>query len=175
LKPSEALRRYWKGKRDTQTRGYSSEKVIEAIEKRMGDSLSHILNQETDSDIIFSIENKQGIHPNEMVDDDPDMLLKITCPNDIYFEQLLDILRLKTKLFITHSIDHLKQEITISGEVKAARISEAALCLGLDIEDLTGTNPIWADDYLGLMQILLLYQISTQLRRNGIFLKTDVL
>lgn len=175
LKPSEALRRYWKVKRDTQMRGYSSEKVIEAIEKRMGDSMNHILNQEADSDIIFSIENKHRVNPNEIVENDPDMFLKVICPNDIYFEHLLDILRLKTKLAITHSIDHLKQEIIISGEVTAASISEVALCLGLDIEDLTGANPIWADDYLGLMQILLLYQISTQLRRNGMFLKTEIL
>ena len=175
LKPSEALRRYWKVKRDVQSRGYSSEKVLEAIEKRMGDSLSHVLNQETNADIIFSIENTQNVDPDQTEESDLAMVLRITCANDIYFERLLDALRSKIGLKITHNIDHVKQEITLEGQVEAPIIREVAFCLGLDLEDLTGINPIWSDDYLGLMQIFLLYQVNTQLKREGMYVKMNEL
>lgn len=174
LKPSEALRRYWKVKRDVNNRGYDSDKVLESIEKRMGDSLSHILNQEESADIVFSIINRNRIVAYEnTTDTDLDMQLLIICSNDTYFEHLIGALRAKTNLAITHHIDHSKQNITVSGQIQGKVIEDLAFTLGLDIEDLTGVNPVWADDFLGLMQFFLLYQMIMQLRRDDVFLRAD--
>ena len=176
MKPSEELRRYWKVQRDVHSRGYTKERVIEAIEKRMSDSISHILNQESEADIVFSIIGKslpEGVPEEELGIDS--LQLCITCANDIYFEQLLDKLRVRTDLNIAHEIDHLKQKIVIDGKVDAMIIREVAFSLGLDIEDLTGYNPAWDSDHLGLMQLFLLYQIITQFQRNGLLIKNDTI
>ncbi|MDP3667439.1 MAG: hypothetical protein Q8R50_12220 [Sediminibacterium sp.] len=175
MKPSEELRRYWKVTRDVYHRGYTKEKVIEAIETRMLDSVNHILDQEVEADIIFSVENIHEIDFHDLSDTVQDTQLKIICSNDIYFEQLLDQLRIKTDLIITHEINHIKQAISIYGKVHADLLQEIASNLGLDIEDLTGSNPIWNPEYFGLMQIFILYQIMTQFKRNGMLLKTDIL
>lgn len=175
MKPCEELRRYWKVTRDVYHRGYTKEKVIEAIETRMFDSVNHILNQEAEADIIFSVENKQKIDFHQLPETVHNTELKIICSNDIYFEQLLDQLRLKTNLVISHEIDHIKQEISIYGNVDASLLKEIASYLGLDIEDLTGSNPIWNAEYFGLMQLFILYQIMTQFKRNGMLLKTEIL
>jgi len=175
MKPSEELRRYWKVKRDVEKRGYTKEKVIEAIEKRMSDSVSHILNQEAEADIVFSIENISSIDFNRSLDDDIDTQLKIVCSNDIYFEQLLEVLRIKTNLVVSHDIDHVKQIICIQGNVGANIVQDVALFLGLDIEDLTGTNPVWREGHLGLMQLFILYQIIAQFKRNGMMIKQGVI
>lgn len=174
MKPSEELRRYWKVIRDVSHRGYAKEKVIETIETRMTDSVNYILNQESEANIIFSVENKQAIDFREMPDTITDTQLKIICSNDIYFEQLLDHLREKTGLVITHDIDHIKQGITICGNVEGGLLKEIAFALGLDIEDITGFNPVWNDEYVGLMQLFVLYEIMTQLKRSGIVFKTEI-
>lgn len=175
MKPSEELRRYWKIKRDVEDRGYTKEKVLESIEKRMRDSLSHILNQVEEADIVFAIESRNPVEYGQTAADDIRSYLRIECSNDIYFEQLLDALRDKTQLLVVHEIDHNKQEISIEGDVRAEVIDEIAFSLGLDIEDLTGANPVWSDQYLGLMQLFLLYQIITQFKRNGMLIKTELI
>jgi uridine kinase len=54
LEPDERLRWYWKIKRDVEKRGYTAEKVLDSIQKRLGDGEKYIKPQSFESDVIIS-------------------------------------------------------------------------------------------------------------------------
>ncbi len=167
MKPSETLRKFWKVKRDVLHRGYSVEKVLSSLELRKNDSLNHILSQEVEADIVFSIENSSPIDYSD-IHADPQIQLRILCSNDIYFEKLIDCLIQNSSLLITHDINITKQEILINGVITKEEIQYIALILILDIEELTGSAPIWSDNFEGLMQLFLLFNIFVKLRQKDV-------
>lgn len=177
MKPSEELRRHWKIERDVNKRGHSHTKVLEAIEKRMPDSINHILDQESQADIIFSLVESEKIKFNlqENEGNHVDFALIVICPNDIYFEELMDCLKSNNSLEITHDIDQLKQKLTIKGVISNSQISEVAEMLNLNLEDLIGKSPIWMDNYYGIMQLFILYYVFTQLKRTGMLIETEII
>jgi len=168
MKPSEELRRHWKIQRDVLIRGYSAEKVLESIEKRMVDSINHIHNQEIEADIVFSMEKKV----DQLTQNVNSVLLKVICSNDIYFEYLLEIIKANTSIKVSHDIDKSNQVITLSGDISRDLVELVVYRTGLDLEEMTGAIPVWRGGYLGLMQLFILYQIFTQFKRKGMLVNT---
>jgi uridine kinase len=169
LKPSENLRTHWKIERDVAKRGYAPEKVIEALQKRQSDSDAHILIQESEADIIFSVDRD----PQMDIKDPNALFLRVSCSNDIFFEYLLDSLT-AVKLDIHHDINRQGQEITIKGHITAQQVEDIAAAMQLDIKETIGCKPIWNKDYLGIMQLIVAYSIFAQLKRTGVIVDTDV-
>lgn len=165
MKPSEELRRYWKIQRDVKKRGYSQEMVMAAIDKRWEDSNNYILNQETEANIVFSIEPEITNRPEDL---DKEVYLKIVCSNDIFFESLIDQLKLTAPIEIKHEIDRNKQIVIVKGVISALQIWEVVDTLELDISGLTGMASAFNNNYMGIMQLFTLYYMLTQFKRNGL-------
>jgi phosphoribulokinase len=172
MKPSEELRRYWKVERDVKKRGYAIEKVLEAIEKRLPDAASHILSQESEADIIFSIEvDKSKKQTNQS--DEKQLCLKITCANDVYFEHLVDHLSKSPLLHVQHEIDRNRQVIIICGVITKEIVEETAEVLEMDIEDIIGAKPLWCEGLGGTMQLFVAYTILNQFKRTGMLISAE--
>ena len=71
LAPPEPLRAQWKIKRDTRTRGYTEEQVLEQLRKRESDSEEFIRPQRKSSDIVVSF-----YPPDETIEQN-DLLLNV--------------------------------------------------------------------------------------------------
>ena len=71
LAPPEPLRAQWKIKRDTRTRGYTEEQVLEQLKKRESDSEEFIRPQRKSSDIVVSF-----YPPDETIEQN-DLLLNV--------------------------------------------------------------------------------------------------
>ncbi|MDB5287153.1 MAG: hypothetical protein JWR05_2102 [Mucilaginibacter sp.] len=174
MSPSEELRRYWKIQRDVNERGHSYQKVIDAIDKRMPDAINHIIDQQAEADIIFSI---ILANPGANIEDNPkeNFALKVICANDIYFEELLEQVKVIANLNIDHSIDRSKQIMIIKGDINSYQINEIAEALQLNVEELMGNSPLWNDNFYGIMQLFVLYYIFNQLKKTGVLLEQETL
>ncbi len=168
LKPSEALRTHWKIERDVAKRGYAPEKVLEALQKRQSDSDQHILIQEAEADIVFSVDRDEQAELNAA----DALYLRVTCSNDIFFEYLLDQLT-AAGLDIKHDINRQGQVITIKGIISTAQVAAIAEVMQLDIKETIGSTPGWGEDYLGVMQLIVSYYMFTQLKRTGVITDTE--
>lgn len=175
MKPAEELRRYWKIERDVAEREQSYSEVIAAMQKRIPDAINHILNQESQADIIFSIvPSPKSVH-NLDKGEVPELTLIVTCSNDIYFEELMDCLKQYEGLEIVHDIDAIEQKLIIDGRISADQISDVAESVNLSLDELIGKSPSWNDNYHGIMQLFILYYVFTQLKRTGVLMETEAL
>lgn len=66
LAPPEELRRKWKVKRDTSSRGYTEEGVLKDLDKREPDSAQFIRPQERHADLVIKFMENEGGDPNKL-------------------------------------------------------------------------------------------------------------
>jgi len=81
LEPDERLRRRWKIQRDTATRGYTEQEVVDALARRMPDSERYIWPQRKAADIIVRFWPPYG-----------------------YFERSVDNAQLNVRIFQRHNL-----------------------------------------------------------------------
>lgn len=104
LDPDEKLRYHWKIKRDVEHRGYTCEKVLEAIKKRLTDGQKYIKPQSFESDIIISFFTDNTFDYTDLsTTNKPNIYLNLKIKNTIFIDEfikLLSIYDIKTKIII---------------------------------------------------------------------------
>ena len=85
----ETLRRYWKIQRDTASRGYTGERILEQIEERMPDAEKYIYPQKRYADLIVTYFDR-GLSDCMAVDHKVALGLKVTLNMDINLEPLIE-------------------------------------------------------------------------------------
>ncbi len=173
MKPEEELRRWWKIDRDVNKRGYSSEKVIEQLEKRAEDSVKYIHSQEEEADIVFSMSR---LTEGDNIDyNDPDNVkLHIQCANDIYFENLINALKKTESLEISHHIDKKYQLFIFSGSILSEEIHELTDVLAIDFHDILENNPDWMDGLSGIMQLFIALYMLNEIKKISTLYSVDI-
>ena len=78
LAPPEELRRKWKIKRDTSSRGYSEDEVHKDLDKREPDSAEFIRPQERYADLVIKFKEREGGDPDKL---DAEVVLRDTLPH----------------------------------------------------------------------------------------------
>jgi phosphoribulokinase len=68
LAPPEDMRRQWKVRRDCTRRGYTTDQVLEELDRREPDSASFIRPQQRWADIVVSFEMPQGTNDQDHLD-----------------------------------------------------------------------------------------------------------
>lgn len=163
----EKLRRLWKIKRDTGNRGYSNEKIIEQIEKRILDAEKYIYPQKDYADLIIeyfdpSLENCFDIN-HEIV-----IWLKLTLSISVNTEDIITSLK-KSGIRITqdYSSDITQQIIIIDGRnigfVGDDMASIAAKVIS-DYKELFESDVKWREGIEGILQLILLKIISETMK-----------
>ena len=93
LDTDEKLRRYWKIKRDVKSRGYTIERVLEQIDKRMKDYQKYIKPQSDNSDFIINFYTDEEFDYTN-IDEDPNIYLNLTIKNNS--KNIIDYLNILT-------------------------------------------------------------------------------
>lgn len=160
LEPDEQLRAYWKIKRDQQERGRSKAEVLQQMAQRSADAQKYIYPQREFADIIMRLSVKGELHD----DQEPNLILNMTCDNSLHVDPLLEALAAYDTLSVDHWYDDdLKhQTIVFDGTITAADIQNTAYSLIPNLEELTYQAPTWQADYDGLRQLFILYYYSEQ-------------
>lgn len=160
------LRNFWKISRDTAKRGYSKEKILAQIQKRIPDAEKYIYPQKQYADIVityFDKTLKNCLEENHEVELSVKFLLSINYD----FEKFLKSFE-EFHVFPKQRIcdDFLHQEIIFDGKeimqpIDFEKIAEKNIS---QYEDFFTYSPAWGNDVEGIIQIVLLVLISEKMK-----------
>ncbi len=159
LQMDEALRCFFKLRRDVLQRGHTEEKVNDAIARRMPDAQAYLYPQAEYADIIFSLE---PLKPELLSDYTQDNLiplrLRVIIKQVFYYEEFTRLLIGMYGMWVDTSLsrDGSKVELLIDGEITAEDIAMIAKTLVPHMDELLDAFPKWQSGVAGIMQIIVL-------------------
>jgi len=156
----EVLRRHWKIIRDIKKRGYSKQKVLEQIERRMSDAKKYIYPQKKFADLVIKYYNiNQFTLGNEH--ENIKLGLKVVIDASIHLEDLLDRLDVD---YIWDYNDDLKTQYIILEKEPSVDFKDISIDIIENINEIISIQPIWKDGYEGFIQIISIKIISEKLK-----------
>jgi uridine kinase len=168
LNPDHTIRYHWKMMRDLHERGYSKEKVLEHLNKRMHDTEKFIEPQKQFSDVIITYFCE---HPIDVGNPDikPDIELNITLDSSIKLESLVAVLIQEQIEHEWNYADDLKtQYVILKKPIPAITLLAMSKQIIINIEELCGNHIAWADGYRGFVQLISLLIISEKLKESDL-------
>ena len=163
MEPDENLRMWWKVKRDVAKRGYAPEQVLEQLKKREEDSVRYIRSQAEQADIVATFFSTEPVDPLNQ-DIEPSIALKITLPNHLFMDPLIEYLTSCRTLKIDHAYKKDHQELVFAGFIEKEKIDQIAYNLVPELEEVGVYNSEWKDDYEGLLQLVTVYVVFHKLK-----------
>ncbi len=164
MEPDEPLRTWWKVNRDVQKRGYTPEKVLEQLKHREEDSNKFIRTQAAQADLLASFFPRRPVDPLDQ-ETVPEVLLRLSLPNDHNMEPLLERLSCLKGLTLEHHYEHEKQVVIFDGTANAEDISNIAYRMIPELEEVGIYNPVWKSNYTGLLQLMVSYLIFVRMKQ----------
>lgn len=165
----ENLRRFWKIQRDISKRGYSREKILEQIERRMEDSKKYIFPQKKYADIIVRFYDKNLNNCFMAENYIPEISLKITVSSEIDLEAIVaGLMEQGINVEYDYEEDLDKQTVLIDGEsinnckINMKSIAEKNIP---QIEELTIQN-LEMDNLRSIVGLFILVGVSNKLREE---------
>ncbi len=164
LDPQEDLRRLWKVRRDIQERGYEVEAIMDSLEQREAARQKYVLPQRQQADLVVRWVPKTPVDPRHYLAE-PGLALEITALNTFDFTRMVDGLRVKEGLIVTHEpfVDARWQTFRVEGEIGAENLLGMAKELVPNIEEVTA-GPVFVDGLKGCAQLAFLVALSDRLR-----------
>jgi len=165
------LRTYFKIQRDVNKRGYTIERVLDALTKRKPDSEKFIHPQAAFADLIFSL---RPIHSSSLTNaseaNPPRLKLVVKSRHGFNELSLKRVLIGVCGLHVDMSTnaDVSEVEISIEGEASAEDTRMAAQLICPQIFEFLDLQPQWQNGVLGLMQLVTLSHINQALTRRFI-------
>lgn len=178
LDPPEELRRDWKVLRDTTRRGYTTDEVLDEIDRRERDSVRWVRPQRAFADLVITF--RPGPDPREK-NLDAEVLLRPTLPHP-------DLTGLGGNApgdMTIERLSHGEQLLRVPGRLapgRAREIEEAlwdrlhfARHLQLDrLGQFTRGVELFRSDALAITQLLVLYQLVTARAARALDVPVDV-
>lgn len=169
---NEELRKYFKIKRDVNQRGYSVQRVLDTLAKRLPDSEKFIRPQAEFADLIFRL---SPINASAFQGTNTQNLprLKLTFKSRHGFNELslkrvlIGVCGLHVDMS-NNSKTISEIEISVEGETSAEDIEMAARLICPKIFEFLDLRPHWQNGVLGLMQLITLSHINQALTRRFI-------
>ena len=157
---NEKLRRHWKIIRDTQKRGYSTEKILEQIEERISDTEKFIYPQKKYADLIINFyatnDFTLGLE-SEVIE----LGLRITLNANIHIEDILANLNCQ---YDWDYNDDLNSQFINLKKAPNVNFKNIALKSIKNINEVLTADNKWADGYEGLIQLISLQMICENLK-----------
>ncbi|MFL5577626.1 MAG: phosphoribulokinase [Gemmatimonadaceae bacterium] len=180
LDPPEELRRQWKVKRDTTKRGYTTEQVLDELDKREPDSRDFIRPQRQYADVVARFHPPEGT-TEPPPDLDVQLVLRPTIPHpdlSYLFADGRDVSREAIRLELGRDDGRPADFLCIDGRVSAAHAHELEDAIWHHMPDL---RPLREDQFgeyfdrsavrhssqLALTQLLLSYHLLRRYRDVG--------
>ncbi|MDC3298618.1 hypothetical protein OAV31_00035 [bacterium] len=170
LKMDLGLRKYLKLKRDTVERGHDKNAVLSSFDRRKLDSKKFIEPQEKNADIIINVEPLVPIE-NFDVDSVPRLKIIFEVKNMYHAESIVRALinLCAANVDFEDRPDLGSCKLIIDGMPSAEDVEHSVLHLVPEIFDYLDNTPRWQSGVFGIMQLLLISQISYILKlRSGI-------
>ena len=163
LAPPEELRRKWKVKRDTSSRGYTEEEVHADLDKREPDSAQFIRPQERYGDLVITFKEPEGGDPDKL---DAEVVLREGLPHPdlspfLESEGGIELIEEGPDPYIRipGDIEHERTE-----EIEESiweRLHFASHLRGERLGEFTSGEEVKRSDSLALVQLLVLYHMVT--------------
>ncbi|MFI5361782.1 MAG: hypothetical protein ACHQ49_07410 [Elusimicrobiota bacterium] len=168
LDTDEALRRFWKVRRDARERGHKTEHVVREIDRREGDSSRFVRPQVRFADWVITYAPLGTLDAD--APDEAEVKASHTVSTAyVEMEDLVDLLSSLEKdgLHVgwSMSANLSRQTIEVDGKLGAERVREFAYRLVPDLEDLFKGSPTWLPDLQGVNQLIFLVIASGRLKR----------
>lgn len=165
IKPSEALRLYWKVRRDMKERGYDTDKVLEQIKQRALDSEKYINAQNVFADIIISLDSQQPIVDYTKEINELELYLNIIFENNINIMPLLAELENNNHdLKLNNYYEGDKQILEVRGGISVEEIDKIAYKLIPELWEVIKDDPRWSSGYNGVIQLFIGYYIFQKMK-----------
>ncbi len=161
IAPEEQLRIHWKICRDMRDRGHSREKILSQIQAREADAKEHIASQAAHADIIFSLRSETDLAPILGQDTLIETYLEITCDNAINVARFLNAI--DRHINVEHHMTNQTHVLRISGGIDQEILSEISQNLVPELYNIVISEPVWATDYSGIMQLFTVFYIFESL------------
>lgn len=158
--PSEELRRKWKVARDVKARGYTKEKVIAEIERRMADSVKYVQPQKRHADLVLQLlEEPEG---------EDGIALQFELSNLLdplhLFDALSQVPSLEVDWLPDESLE--RDRFVLRGTLDSEQMRLLAAAAIANVDELVLVDE-WRSGSRGLAQLLVLYATSARLKRNA--------
>jgi uridine kinase len=173
LEVDEELRRAWKVARDTNKRGHSPDVVIRSIERRAPDRERFIAPQRHNADVVLRVEPVKpyrfSVHAGRYTPAPKRLCVRVELAQGLFAERL-------SRVLVGLIGAHVDSEILdqpgrtaqrIEGEFDADDIALAASRIIPNIEELLDLSPRWQGGIAGIMQLVVVAQVSEAVRRRG--------
>lgn len=156
----EQLRRHWKILRDTKNRGYSIDKIMRQIEKRVADTKKYIYPQKNYSDIIIRY---YPIEYFKLGDSSAhySMGVKLIFDANIHIEQLVEELDCN---FTWDYNDDLSTQYLDLTEEPNNNFSQFSAQYIPNIFEIIDTDHQWLNGYRGIIQLIILISLSEKMK-----------
>jgi len=164
MDPGEDLRRSWKIRRDSAARGYSTEAVVAALDKREPDRLKYILPQREKADLTvrWTVEGTvQQVTENGTAEG---MFLEITASNSFDLLACAQLLSSVESLSVEHDpfLDIRNQHLRLRGTISEEAIQKMAGSLVPNLEEIC-TKARFRRNLDGCLQLIVLSCLSNRL------------
>jgi len=161
IKPEKQLQMHWKIIRDQEKRGYSKEKILELLKIRETDSEKFILSQEKYADVKIELLPLCPIKNLGDKNENVELILKISCDNNIDVEPLLASLYEIKDLNVEHEFnENDAQIIKMNGRASKEEIKKCGdNLLSQSFEEIGLQEPLWSGDITGLTQLFMAFYI----------------
>lgn len=163
----ETLRRYWKIQRDVAHRGYSKEKILEQIEKRIPDAKQYIYPQKQYADLIVQYFDKD-LNDCLIENHEVCMSMRLSLKSEINIEPLLSRLQsYGISIFSDFNQDLERQTIVCDGkslENKKIPLKKIASDIIPQLEELSEQSLEELDTLQGILCLFLLLLISNSMQ-----------
>jgi phosphoribulokinase len=164
LDPPEELRRRWKVQRDCSRRGYTTDQVLEELDRRESDAESYLRPQQRHADIVISFmegEAEDQEHLDASVTLRPGLVHPDFSPlvNGYANEVVVDERPAETRLWVPGSID--RDHSAAIQEAVWDRMPFASHLRNERLGEFTVGTELHRSESLAITQLLVLYQLVT--------------
>ena len=161
LQVDEALRQRFKLQGNTEYSNLSKINLLETvnIDKRQSDIQKYITPQKQQADVIFSL---MPVNLDLLDNKESPLKLEVVLVNGIFYQALAKLLVGVCNLHLNININkkNSQVELDIEGEVDAEDLALSARIIIPHMEELLGFQPKWKNNMAGVMQLIVLAQIS---------------
>lgn len=169
MEMDNALRTYFKCRRDINDRGYTKKQVEENLAKRKADSKQYIVPQRVRADIVFRYCAKHPekldatIERGEVI---PPGYLEVYLRHSLYHETLVRELVGLYGLHVDMQFENDTDEVmlVIDGDIGAEDIALTVTRLVPELKDMLAVTPVWKNNIQGLMQLICLCHLAQNLK-----------
>ena len=158
--PMETVRQKWKVARDVAKRGYTAEKVLSEMNRRMSDSAKYVQPQRRYADLVLRV--------LEEAKSPTDLAVELEVSNILdplaLFHALSQVASLEVEWLPDENL--MRDQFRVRGTIDTEQLAILAMATIPNVDELVSSTAAWQEGSRGFLQLVSLYATSTRLRMS---------